>query len=59
MAIPLSLHDEPLNLPGRAAWSDWTSNNMLTMEVDVSATAFVDVADWIFESRAAGHLFPL
>lgn len=55
MAIPLTLHDEQVNGSGPSAWSNWTSNNMLTMEVDVAATAFVDVPDWTFETRAAGH----
>lgn len=55
MAIPLSLHEEQAFGSGPSAWSGWTSNNMLTMEVDVAATAFVDVPDWKFETRAAGH----
>lgn len=55
MAIPLSLHDEPQRESSPWAFSEWTSNNMLKMEVDVSNSTFVDVPDWVFESRAAGH----
>ncbi len=57
MAIPLSLHDEQPRGSGPSAWADWTSNNMLKMEVDVPNATFVDAPDWVFESRAAGHTY--
>ena len=61
MAIPLSLHDEPLGDGQREAepweWANWTSNNMLKIEVDAAGTSFVDLPDWVFESRADGHSY--
>ena len=57
MAIPLSLHDEQPRGSGASAWSEWTSNKMLKMEVDVANATFVDVPDWEFETRASGHTY--
>ena len=57
MAFPLSLHDEQVQGSGPSAWSGWTSNNMLKMEVDAANASFVDVPYWTFESRTAGHTY--
>ncbi len=54
-AIPLQLHDEPVESSSPSAWSDWTSNMLLTMEVDAGASAFVASPNWTYESRDAGH----
>ena len=56
-AFPLSLHNEPQQSNQPNAWSDWTSNNLATMEVDENAVKFVDVPHWVFESREAGHSY--
>jgi hypothetical protein len=55
MAIPMSLHDGELYSEGNP-WSSaaWTSNNLLTMEVNEQTARFEEVPDWIFESQANG-----
>lgn len=57
LAFPLTLHNEQPRGTGPGAWSDWTSNNLATMEVDEAALKFVDVPHWVFESREAGHTY--
>jgi len=56
MAIPISINDGRTD--GRVqSRAEWTSNGVLTMEVDESSNRFVDVPGWTFESRAAGFQF--
>jgi len=57
IAFPLVLHNETLQSTSPNAWSDWTANIMATIEVDERAEKFVDVSDWVFESREAGHRY--
>ena len=52
-AFPLQLHDEP-NTLAPPSGSDWTSNNLLKMEVDEGSRKFVDMPGWQFEIRSAG-----
>ena len=55
-AIPLSLADGAI---GGGPWSfaNWSSNNLLTMEVDESSNRFVETPNWTFESNAAGFQY--
>ncbi len=57
LAFPLSLNNGATQSSGPSAWSEWTSNNLATMEVDEAANKFVDVPHWVFESREAGHAY--
>ncbi len=52
-AFPASIHNEPTSGQPQAT-AQWTSNNMLAMEVDESSNKFVDVPGWKFESRDSG-----
>jgi len=57
LAVPLQLHNESRRSSNPWDFSDWTSNGLLTMEVDPASTSFVEVPDWTFESRTAGHQY--
>ena len=55
-AFPAAVHNEPTTGQPQA-WSEWTSNNLLTMEVDENSNKFVDVPGWKFESRDSGFQY--
>jgi len=56
MAIPMSLHDGAFYSEGEPrATAAWTSNNMLTMEINEQTRLFESVPDWTFERQADGN----
>ena len=52
-AFPIQLHDQP-NTLAPPNGSDWTSNNLLKMEVDEDSRKFVEIPRWEFETRSSG-----
>ncbi len=55
LAFPLALHNESISGAVRPQSSaQWTSNSMLTMEVDENSNQFVDTPAWKFESQDIG-----
>lgn len=57
MAIPLQLNDGQQYSNQPNAWAEWTSNNLLTMEVNAASKVFEDVPNWTFESAGGGYTY--
>ncbi len=55
LAIPMSLHDGEVFDQGQPwASAGWTSNNLMTLEVNEQTRLFEEVPDWVFERQADG-----
>ncbi len=56
LSIPLSLNNGSTN-GSLQTWAPWTSNNLLSLEVDENSNRFVDVPGWELESRNSGFRY--